>query len=121
MHGFAELFARGLAVAGLEQGVGEVFANIGAVRRERGRLFEKRDGGIVIVKPQGTEGFRKRFVGGVFNVLGQRDGGNQAERCKSNRRLPLVSVGIWAEILNYFRPSEALISATDVSRSGFRL
>jgi hypothetical protein len=103
LHSFAELLARSFAVAGLQEGIGEVLADIAAVRRERRGLFEKRDGGVVIVKPQGVEGFRKRFVGGVFNVLSERGGGNQAERCKSNRRLPLVSVGILAEILNYLR------------------
>jgi hypothetical protein len=102
VHGFAELLARSLAVARLQQGVGEVLADIGAVRRERGGLFEKRDGGVVIVNPQGIECFRKGIVGGVFNVLSQRGGGDQAKRCKSNRRLPLVSVGIRAEILTLF-------------------
>jgi hypothetical protein len=101
-HRIAELFARSFAVAGLQEGVGEVLADIGAVRGEGCGLLEKRDGGVVVVNPQGIEGFRKGFVGGVFSVLSERGGGNQAERCKSNRRLPLVSVGIRAKILTRF-------------------
>ena len=51
---------------------------------------------------QGIERFGQRFVRGVFRFLSQRGGGNQAKRCKSNLRLPLVSVGARAEVLNYF-------------------
>lgn len=57
---------------------------------------------------QGVERFGQRFVRGVFRFLSQRGGGNQAKRCKSDLRLPLVSVGIAPEILNYFRPTQRM-------------
>ena len=40
-HGFAELLASGFAVAGFQQRVGEILADVGAIRRERRGLFEK--------------------------------------------------------------------------------
>jgi hypothetical protein len=52
LHGLAELLAGGLAVAGLQQGVGEVLTNIRAAGRERRGILEERDRGIVIVNPQ---------------------------------------------------------------------
>jgi hypothetical protein len=71
--------------------------DIGAIRRESRGFFEEGDGRIVVASPQGIEGARERFVRGVVTVLSQRGGGNQAERCKSNRRLPPVLVGRPAE------------------------
>ena len=55
LHGLAELLAGGLAVAGLQQGVGEVFADVGTVWRECCGFLEEGDGGVVIVNAQGIE------------------------------------------------------------------
>jgi hypothetical protein len=96
-HGLAELLPGGLAVTGLQQGVGEILVDIGAIRRESRGFFEERDGCIVVASPQGIEGVRERFVRGILSVLSQRRGGNQAESCKSNRRLPPVLVGLPSE------------------------
>jgi hypothetical protein len=71
--------------------------DIRALRRESRCLFEERDCCVVVASPQGVEGVRERFVREVLSVLSQRGGGNQAQRCKSNRRLPLVLVGLPAE------------------------
>jgi hypothetical protein len=90
-NGFAELLAGGFTVTGLQQSVGEVLVDIGATGRERRSFAEERDGCVIVVGAQGIEGFGKRFVRRVFSgVLSQRGGGNQAQRCKSNRSSPLV-------------------------------
>jgi hypothetical protein len=67
--------------------------NIGTARRESRSVFEEGDRRVVIVNAQSIEGFCERFVGGVLRFLSQRSGSNQAERGKSNRRLPLALVG----------------------------
>jgi len=64
--------------------------DIGAAWREGRGLSEVRDGGVVVVGCQSSERFGQRFVRGVFRFLSQRGGGNQAKRCKSDLRLPLV-------------------------------
>jgi hypothetical protein len=93
-HGFAELFPRVFRVAGLQEGIRQILANIGARRRKGFRLLKLSDRAIVVVNSQSVEGFGERFISRVFDVLSQRDGGNQAKRYKSNRAPPLVSVGI---------------------------
>src|ERR1700733_7716338 len=72
--------------------------DIGPFRRQCRGFLEKRDGGVVVLKPQGIECFGQRFVCGVFLLLSQRGGGDQAERGKSNRCLPLALVGKSPEI-----------------------
>lgn len=76
--------------------------NIGAIRRESRGFLKERDGCVVVANPQGIERSCERFVRGVFLFLSQRGGGNQAERSKSNRRLPLVLVVDTGEILTGF-------------------
>jgi hypothetical protein len=51
-HGLAELLAGGFAVAGLQQSVGEVLADIGAAGRQGRGLPEERDGVVVVVGAQ---------------------------------------------------------------------
>ena len=64
-EGFAELLARGLAVAGFQEGVAEVLADVGARGSEGCGFFELEDGGIVVVKTQRIEGEGQCCVSGI--------------------------------------------------------
>lgn len=87
-QGFAELFASGIALTGFQQGVGKIFMDVGALRRnDNGRLKEG-NSGVVIARLQRVEGLRQRFISWIFRFLRQRDGGDQAKRGKSNGSLP---------------------------------
>jgi len=78
---FAELFPGGFAVAGFEQGIGEILVNIGAQRRERRSVAKALDGAVVIPCAKGVESFCQRSVGGVFNgVLSGT--GRLPQRCR---------------------------------------
>jgi hypothetical protein len=77
-HCLTELLPRGIAVAGFQQRIAEVLADIGAIRRRASRLFEEGYGGVVIVRAQSVKGFCQRFVGRVFDwLLRQRGNANQ--------------------------------------------
>lgn len=99
-EGLAELIARGFAVAGLEQRVGQVLVNIGAIWRKFRCLLEEGNGGVVIARSQRIEGLCEGFVRRIFRFLRQRNGGNQAKRCKPDGALPDRSVGSARKILN---------------------
>jgi hypothetical protein len=92
-QGFAELVAGGFAVAGFQQCVGKVLADIGAAGGECGSAFEVRYRGVIVVPAQFVEGFGQRLPGGIVGFLSQRGGGNQAESGEANWSLPLALVG----------------------------
>jgi hypothetical protein len=85
-HGFAELFARGLGVAGFEQRVGEILANIRPRRRNRDGFAKSGDRSIVIVDAQSIESFAKRLVSEVG--LAEEGYGRQEKERESNREYP---------------------------------
>ena len=67
-HGFGELVASSFALAGLQQRVGEVFANRRALRREPDGDPELRDCAIVVLGAQLLIGFFARRVGRVGHL-----------------------------------------------------
>ena len=89
-EGFAELVARGFTVAGFEQRVGQVLMDVGPIRGKSRGLFEEGNGRVVIVRSQGIEGLCEGFVRGIFRFLSQRNGGDQAKRCKPDDALQTV-------------------------------
>jgi len=101
-EGFAELVAGGFAVAGLEQRVAQVLVDIGSLRCQRRGLLEEGNGGVVIARPQGIEGLREGFVREILRFLSQRNGGDQAKRCKPDGAPPDRSVRSTGKVLKIF-------------------
>jgi hypothetical protein len=93
LEGLAKLIPRGFAVAGFEQRVRKVLADIGATGGAGYGLFEERDRSVVIARSQGIEGPGEGFVRGIFRFLSQRNGGNQAKRCKPDGALQTLQWG----------------------------
>jgi len=82
-HGFGELRARGLGVAGLQQGVRQILPDVGAPRGEGGGLVEERDRGVVVARAQSVVGFRQRLIGGILfgnRTLPRRRGREQEKQ-----------------------------------------
>jgi hypothetical protein len=67
--GLAELFTRGFVLTGLEQGVGEILADVGASGREIGGLAEGGDGRVVVVRSQRIEGMSERVICRIFGRI----------------------------------------------------
>ena len=65
-HGFAKLFARQIGFPNLEIGVGEVFPDIRAMRREPDGFGETGDGTVVILLAERTVRAGEQVVGRFF-------------------------------------------------------
>jgi hypothetical protein len=76
-HGLAELFAGGVAIAGFQERVGEVLADIGTGGGDDRRFSEVLDRGVVIVGAQGFKGFGQGRVRRVLRFLTERGGSDQ--------------------------------------------
>ena len=64
-HSFGELIASGFVLANLEQRVGQILANGGAIRGQRDALAKSGDGLIVIIIAKRLIGALQRLIGGV--------------------------------------------------------
>ncbi len=64
-HGFAELIARSFVFSDLQQRVGQILADGGAVRGERNGLAKAGDGLVVAFVTQRLVGTFERLIGGI--------------------------------------------------------
>ena len=87
-HCLPKLLASGRRLAGLEQSIGQVLADISAARGQRHGLFKEWNRRIVIMHAQGLKGFVERCPRGVFRRLGESEG--EQEKNGASHGLPFV-------------------------------